>query len=146
MSRINRDPHSIMCSVAVSREMEMIVKEVRKLKLTKPLPNPKGRSLASFKKMVDDASVEKYTGIFYSLVENLKTGTINVKRCGIVIKKFDEMQKRAFAEFDAALPKLIAEEEKLRKQDQGDDGEFVTVLTAIGKGASIASRVPKHLA
>jgi hypothetical protein len=146
MSRINRDPHSIMCHVAVSREMHEIEKQVKTLKLSGPLPNQKGKSLADFNKMMEDIDVAKFTGIFFSLVENMKSGTIDTKRCKIVLKKFDTMLNRAHEEFEAALPKLVEEERKLRKVDRGEDGNFVTVHTAIGKGASIATRVPKHLA
>jgi hypothetical protein len=146
MSRINRDPHSIMCHVAVSREILEIEKQVKILKKSGTLPNPKGKSLADFKKMIGEIDVAKYTGIFFSLVENLKAGSIDTKRCKIVLKKFYEMLNRAHEEFEAALPKLLEEEEKLRKVDCGEDGEFITIHTAIGKGASIATRVPKHLA
>ena len=145
MSRISRDAHSIMCHVAVSRHMHEIEKAIRKLKLSGPLPNPKGKSLADFKKTMDDIDVAKFTGVFFSLVENMKSGTIDIKRCKIVLKKFDEMLNEAHEEFKAALPKLLEEKDKLRKLDRDEGDEFVTIHTAIGKGASIATRVPKHL-
>ena len=105
----------------------------------------KGKSLADFKKTMDDIDVAKFTGVFFSLVENMKSGTIDIKRCKIVLKKFDEMLNKAHEEFKAALPKLLEEEDKLCKLDRDEDDEFVTIHTAIGKDASIATRVPKHL-
>jgi hypothetical protein len=143
--------YDLTCAGAIKREMDAIANGVLKLKRTGPLPNPKGKSLADFKKMIDESDVAKYTGIFFSLVENMKrdrdgNATIDTKRCKYVLKKFDEMRNRAHKEKKEELPKLLAEKDKRRKLDQENDGKFVVVRTKFGKGGSFATLVPEHLA
>jgi hypothetical protein len=143
---INSDPRSLLCTRAIKREMSEIYKSAKSLKLSGPLPNPGGTSIVEFKKMIDKCDVDKFASIFFCLVDNMKSGTIDLKRAKVVLKKFDTMLERARREFEEALPKLLEEQEKLRKIDNGEDADFVTIHTPIGKGASIATRVPKHLA